>query len=305
MTVTSPGSIYEAVEAGLDRGAGRVTPLGAGRWKASPAAGSTLSIVVRVDGDWLVLRALMEGGEPVDRAEAERLLRRNASLDWPAKFFLCGSAPLAGVMAEVLLTGDAETLEQRVAQACGSFARAVEAYRGRDSQAVFRWGGAGDACEQARLASLCGEAGWAGFDRSGGRVAAPLETPGDAGEALVEAGPDGSVRAWTHLGELPDAPTAVREALVDLLLRVGSVVRPVRAVAAEHDGAPGLGFEVLLPPPASGEALGDALAALSIARRLCAREARALNNELIAREYLRARARNPANEPPDRQGEQP
>jgi hypothetical protein len=62
-----------------------------------------------------------------------------------------------------------------------------------------------------------------------------------------------------------------------------------RVCAVEADGQTSFGLQVGLPVAPAMEEIDHALAALSIAHRMCAREANVLLNDAAARCYLAAR----------------
>ena len=81
-----------------------------------------------------------------------------------------------------------------------------------------------------------------------------------------------------------------RQALAVALLTICGIIRMARATARENDGQAAARFEVVFSnAPCSGE-LVHALAALSVACRLCGKEVKVLQEEEeVAREYLAVR----------------
>lgn len=141
---------------------------------------------------------------------------------------------------------------------------------------------------QVSLGELSTEAGWQYTDRPDGRIAVELEVPGVFQQAIIDRVPDGLTRVGADLGASAsiDAP-GCRPAVAALLLRVAGAVRMVRVAAdCSADGfRPRL--EVVLSPPAKAAEVGHALAALSLACQLCAREVEVLrSDETAARAYL-------------------
>jgi hypothetical protein len=80
-----------------------------------------------------------------------------------------------------------------------------------------------------------------------------------------------------------------RQALAVFLLTVSGALRMARGYAMAADGQESYGFQVCLPAAPAAEEIDHALAALSIAYRMCAREADVLLNDAAARCYLAAR----------------
>jgi hypothetical protein len=80
-----------------------------------------------------------------------------------------------------------------------------------------------------------------------------------------------------------------KKAIALFLLTASSSLRLTRAYGSETDGAWACGMMVSLPAVPAMEEIEHGLAALSIAHRLCAREANVLLDEGAARFYLAAR----------------
>ena len=100
--------------------------------------------------------------------------------------------------------------------------------------------------------------------------------------ARAGGGVDVTVETWTG----PRPTKVCRRALACLLLRLSGQVRLVRAFVQPRDEEVTVGLEAPLRPPAGAPELGRALSALSVAWELCGREAAAVTDESIAREYL-------------------
>ena len=85
---------------------------------------------------------------------------------------------------------------------------------------------------------------------------------------------------------------ASRHALALFLLTATSALRMVRAYAAAAEDQESFGLQVSLPSSAACAEIDHALAALSIAYRMCAREAAVLLQAASAHRYLAARDRS-------------
>jgi hypothetical protein len=83
--------------------------------------------------------------------------------------------------------------------------------------------------------------------------------------------------------------SASRHALALFLLTATSALRMVRAYAARAEDQECFGLQVSLPFSAASAEIDHALAALSIAYRMCAREAAVLLKDAAAHHYLAAR----------------
>jgi hypothetical protein len=93
------------------------------------------------------------------------------------------------------------------------------------------------------------------------------------------------------------AKEASRHALAVFLLTISGALRMARGYAEAADGHESYGFQVCLPDAPASEEIGHALAALSIAYRMCARETDVLLDAAAARCYLAARDSSTTNEP--------
>jgi hypothetical protein len=119
-------------------------------------------------------------------------------------------------------------------------------------------------------------------------VAVPLEAPPGYYVAIVEARPPGRVVASTALGAPGVLAPVSRQARALLLLGTTALTKGVRAAAeTEDDGGAKERLEVAFDDVPDPARLHEALAALSVACRLCGEEVRVLEDEALAGEYLR------------------
>jgi hypothetical protein len=84
-------------------------------------------------------------------------------------------------------------------------------------------------------------------------------------------------------------PEASRRALALYLLTAARELRLVRAYATQAEAGWSCGMQVNLPVAPASEEIDHALAALSMAHRMCAREANVLLDQAAARCYLAVR----------------
>jgi hypothetical protein len=139
--------------------------------------------------------------------------------------------------------------------------------------------------KEESLAELCADAGWPFCERdiNSGRV--ELETGDDFRQALVERR-KGKIRTWVELARAESFEGECRHALAVLLLRSAAAVRFARAATRKESDGLAAGFEVLLDAQPSPTDLNHALASLSVACRVCAREAAELEDPELASSYL-------------------
>jgi hypothetical protein len=227
----------------------------------------------REDG-WLLYAALVPAQSPRD---PEQLLAWSSALPGGCKFARGGARTELRVQAE--LPALAECAERVAGVEAGFAAAAARLGLGAapaEHEAMLAFEPSPD------LAALCREAGWPFEERADGSLAVDLFVPGAYLAALVEARAD-RVTVEAELVRLPDAG-ASREALAALLLRVNGAFRMVRAVLAPESRAL---LEVSLPLTANAAELGEAIAALAVAARHCALEARLVAiDAALARAFL-------------------
>ena len=264
----------KAITRTLGKVASRVEEMAPGRWRFGLDGDSAPEVEARLTDDWLLLEAVP--GDGADREKPWELLRRNAELPGLAKFVLTPAASAVRLRAEIPLDGPVRTA-RRLERACAAF-------RGETRGAL--------PAEQevgiVALADLCEEAGWPFFERGENRGAVTLEAGGGFHQAHLQLAGSG-LHARVVLAEPPDQLAGWRPALAVLLLTGAAITRLVRPVSGDGEDASEAGFEVRFEERPSAGELSWALAALSVACRLYAREAQALAEPEIAAAYLALR----------------
>jgi hypothetical protein len=285
-------SWIDGIELALVKTAEKVKRRHPGHWDFALANGRVLKGTAEISDGWLVMSAPLKKRSKPTVASLDRmwrLLKLNARLAGGAKYALDSEHRLS-VRAELPL--DDEPRMDRITDACAGFKDASARLRDRKTAAHAdnsSWASSADVegtpCD---LQELCREAGWPFVERSGDRLAVALDVPDGFHQAIIEKH-KGVVHVGVELGVAAAASSVSRHALSVLLMTANRVVRLCRAAVGQNDGQPSTRFEVAWPccPPAVE--LAHALAALSMACRLCAREAEALQDEVIAREYLSVR----------------
>lgn len=221
-------------------------------------------IAAHLDGEWLVLTS------PVAAAVAPRdLLAWNAALPGLVKFALSAEGAVQ-IRAEIPVDEDSGAL---IRATRGGFDAALAMLGGERLIPVL-------ADVQPDLARLCEEAGWKATPRGDAACVVELECPGAFHQATVAAHGAG-VRAFVSL---PKCDESV--AIHLLLLTAGGAVRMARPTIESSEGRVNAAFEVSFPTVPAAAHLAHALAALSVACRLCAEELRALQDPDVAREFL-------------------
>ena len=139
------------------------------------------------------------------------------------------------------------------------------------------------------------EAGWSFTEKEHGMLWVNLETPTGTTNfrAQVRTREAEGVRIMAILAQFDSLSRDSRHSLGHLLLRASGSLRLVRASAWTKSGEAGLAFEVFIPTretPRPAE-IDHALSALSMACSVCGPEAEALQDRVLARNYLRMRGR--------------
>jgi hypothetical protein len=290
--MNAPGLAHHAagarIAAALEKCATSVVRIADAQWLLSLTNGAELTVHAGVHDDWLILegprvpgfgfRGGHASGEP-DAAGLWSLLRVNAALVGGAKCALEPDLSGTQVRAEVPLDDDID-VARRITQACTGIKSAAARVHGSaayDSPVAAP-------LTHAELEALCRATPWTCVVRKE-CVAVDLQVQG-AFRALVTARPDGKIAASVDLNGRPaDSSSPVcRAALAHFLLRINRVVRMARAAAAGETPR----LETVFADAPTAPELNHALAALSVACRMAAREAEVLACEVeAARAYLR------------------
>jgi hypothetical protein len=237
----------------------------------------------REDG-WLLFTAEAPAAAS-RRCDPLRLLAWSGTLSGGCKFARSAAGAELSVHAE--LPAFAESPE-RVAAIEAGFAEA--AARIGLAASAPAWPAEIPAEPPQPLATLCREAGWPFEERADGSIAVDLGVPGAYVQALVDALAD-RIRIDAELADVPEAKGPCRTALAELLLRANGAFRMVRAVLGTASRAV---LEVALPPTAGAAELAEALAALAVAARGCALEARLVaTDEALAQAFLERSGMSP------------
>ncbi len=233
----------------------------------------------RQDG-WILFDAPVAGRPRATDACDWPLLERNARLTGGVKFARVPAATGLRLRAELPLETEGD-LEARVAAVLAGYTAAKRRSRGIDPPAP-------PTCDvEPDLAALCREAGWAFAERSAGALAVDLEVPGGIHAARV-ACRAGEIALTVELFSAAELSPLQRAAVARLLLRAGGAFRMVRGAAGPEPGSARL--ETTVPADATAQELGEALGALAVATRGCAREAALLAaDEAVGQAYLARR----------------
>lgn len=258
--------------------AGFVEPSGNHRWKFALANGRRIPASARVTEGWLLFDAPLQGID--EGRDLWRLLALNARLGGGAKFALAG--PHTRLRAEIALTDEIDAAT-RLTQTCAALKEALSLAEGlRDDGPPHR---SIISTNRASLPSLCNEAGWAFTERDGDRLAVSLEARSGFHQALIEPS-RGGVSISTEIMRAQNLSQLSRQSLGVLLLRASAELRMARAAVEEEEGQWSVRFETRFDSVPGSMEIDRALAALSLACALCAREVKSLQDDFLARRYL-------------------
>jgi len=294
--VSDPFCQYDLPVAELLRRHGNaVWPAGSGAWDVQLGGGPKFKASVRLQDDWLLWQARpgRRPGKPPGARRLENLLQQNGRLAGGAKFALDAHRPQVLLAAEIPLD-DQIDLDRRIADACAGLREGRKLLAGKhptdqDNQQENQTAPAPEHPADCDLPGLCEQAGWPFSRRAGVRLAVPLDVREGFHQALLEPTGAGGVRAWVELGNVRSGASVGRIAVAVLLLRGCGAVRMARAAASPAADQTAFFWEISWGDvPGAGE-LDHALASLSMACRLSAREVPLVQDESIARHYLTVR----------------
>ncbi|MEQ1858751.1 MAG: hypothetical protein ABMA13_02315 [Chthoniobacteraceae bacterium] len=214
-------------------------------------------LAARIEAQWLLCDGEADAAAPRD------LLARNATLTPPLKLVV-DRAGQPRLRAEWPIDLPADEALPQLAASLESSAPDVNA---------------------AELLLLAQAAGWSATQRNETLCAVQLDC--DVHAIALLSARDGAVRAVIEVASLADASPVCAEAVAVLLLSVAGDVRFVRPVFAEGSAW----LEAAFPVVPDFAALGEGLAALSVAFRIAGREAALLaGDEALASDFLSLRA---------------
>jgi hypothetical protein len=281
------------------------------RWKFVLRNGVEVGAVAHYDADWLSLMTVPVASKPARRdGSALHLLTLNGMLPGGTKFARVGDGTTVGILGDVPLEPEID-LARRVTEVCEGFVIGTEAHalvfdrrsaglQPADVVSICggliaeRVPGADDApaWTTPAMSRLCTEAGWEGSARGEERVVVDLDVPGRFRQATLSGvGGRGGLRVAIDLEPCPtSAADRCRIALGVLLLHTCGIMRMVRVAVDVRVDRIIPRFEVCFDSAPGSAELARALAALSIACRVSADEAEAVQrDERLAEIYMATR----------------
>jgi hypothetical protein len=283
----------------LGRCAASVKQAGSGHWEFSLANGKPLGVSARLFEEWLLLDAPLT--DRIGRGGWWDLLRLNATLQGLSKFVLRPAARSVHLRADIPLPGDEDfegdcesgldsLLTTRLLDACAGLKGAFRSFRGEKSSeqpalasSVNVEGQANNGVEELRR--LCGDAGWPFIERSAGKLMIDLDVRSGFYQAAVEHRAEGA-HVSVEIARSEALAETSRQALSMLLLGTGALVRLACPSIQETEDQIVARFEVRFTTMPTAVDLTHAFASLSVACAMSGREARAIQDEVIAEDYL-------------------
>lgn len=266
-----------------------------GTWRLRLSSGRSLQAQAWLRGPWICLGVPAGPRGRPPRPEPDRLwahLCLGAGLPGGVRLAHAnGSGP--AFRADIPFVRSAKLLADRVRRAC----RALDASRNvlrekspAPAPGPVGPGRAGGNGVLEDLAALCEEAGWPASVRDEDHLAVNLQVQGRHDVAMIRVDGRGRTHARVDLEVSRTLPSVCRGAMALLLLRANGATRAARAGGEEDEaGACTVFFEVSQAGKPLASDLGHALAALSVACQLNAREVRALRDPDLSRRYLGSR----------------
>ena len=275
-----------AISKTLANCASSVERVGRRQWNFALSNGHDISARARIDEQWLLIRAPLAVAA---RHDAWELLQLNAQLEGLSKFALLPGRDGTHVCAEIPLDEEID-LGARLHEICEGFTAALEALHDEKTEAGMKPGSPEHLenirkDERADLRRLCEEAGWTFTEKSEPKVAIDLDVRGGFYKASAEARETGEVLISVELARDLLAADECRRALSTLLLRASGAVRLARAAIEEKEDQTLARFEASFASAPCAAELHHALSALSVACALCGQEAKALQDEFVAKNY--------------------
>ena len=274
----------------LNKCCDRLEPDGAWRWRCTVQNGARLPIAASLQEGFLHLAWRPEAARNHACAPQQALLG-NSTLTGGVKLALHGASRGLHLAADILILEEKQLMD-RLLLAIDGFHRGQGLLNPPASR--VRFPAARLAAPQPGLAALLRELSWPSAERAPNEFSAELDAT-SAPPAAIRMTQSG-VRLSVELVRC-NAPAEIsRRALAIFLLTATGALRMVRACAEEPEGGLACGIEVDLPAAPAAEEIGHALAALSVAHRMCARESTVLLNQAAAQCYLAARDLSTLNE---------
>ncbi len=267
----------------LRKCADEIEPAGPWRWMCAVQNGTRLQVAARFEEGFLSLACLPDEIR-TGTCGLEDALLGNGTLAGGVKLAFDYSSGRLRLQTDIAVL-DEKQLADRLWWAINGFhdgCRLLQAPASGFDHSVSETTESGDA-----LGELLRETSWASAERAPNDYSIELDHDIPA-RARIRMSKTGVVSSLELVRAKVMAETN-RQALAVFLLSATGALRLVRAYAEESDAGWCFGMQVGLPPSPAVEEIDHALAALTAAHRMCARETSVLLDDSAARRYLAAR----------------
>lgn len=269
---------------------------GRGRWEFTLANGKSLGVTARLSDEWLMLDAPVS--ERIAYGGRWDLLRLNAGIRGLSRFALMkqvrlrADIPLAEDEDDAAICDASSGLTVRLLETCAELKAAFGGFLGEkpgDHGAAVR-----DRFEQPgeqrfeELRRLCSDTSWPFTERSAGKLMIDLDARSAFYQACVEQREAG-ISVSVEILQPNVLSETCRQALGLLLLGTSAQVKLARPSVEENQDRINVRFEVRFATTPTADELAHSFSGLSVACDTAAREAQALQDESIARDYLSSR----------------
>ncbi len=267
----------------LNKFSSQMEPEGPWQWKCVVQNGTRLQISAAFEDGFLQLACRRKTSRQ-SACTLERALQRNKTLTGGVKLALDAFSTGLHLRTDILVL-DEKQLLSRLEWALKGFHdgnRLPNSSGAHDDRSISQTADSG-----VSLGDLLRETSWLCTERGPNEFSANLDA-NSAATAIIRMNRY-AVELNLELVRSSAAAEANRLAIAVFLLTASSALRLARAFAVEADGNVTLGLQVSLFATPTSEEIEHALAALSIAHRMCARETNVLLDNAAARYYLATR----------------
>lgn len=284
------------IAASLERCARSVKQTSRGRWEFAVVNGKSLPMTARLSEEWLTFDAPV--GDRLASRDLWRLLLLNGALGGPCKFVLMRDRSAVHLRADLpLQDGEDDVFETgpgnysidatALSEVCSQFKVAFRGFKGEEMvpRALPQIDSAGREHWSEALRQRCTEANWPFIERSPGALTIELDVRGCFYQAIVQQRGLGA-HVSVELSSYEGLAGRNRQALSVLMLSAGGQVKLARPAVEEQANRIAARFEVFFASIPRVTELTHALSALSLASELCGREAKAIQDDTVARHYL-------------------
>jgi hypothetical protein len=268
----------------LNKFACEMEPSGSWNWKCVVKNGTQLPLAASFDDGFLHLACRPDAMHKTSLA-FENALLCNKTLAGGVKFALDPARGSLHLRTDIVVLDEMQLLD-RLEWALEGFHDGNRLMKSLDSRIDHQFPQAA-AVSDFDLANTLRETSWHCTEKGANDFSADLDASGAPPASIRLIG--NSLDLSVELLRCNAAADITRQALVTFLLTASCNLRMVRAIAAHADEHICFGFHVSLPSCPATEEIHHALAALSVAYRMCARETNVLLHGAAAQLCMAAR----------------